>query len=123
MGIDDSKTEHAPPTLPLPLVPPYPSHVLIMRSFAHPFLSSALRRHEYIPYKPKPHLVPVVYAHDLISTMHWSRILGPGHASKDHLRDDGSDDKGDDHVEICRDKPDAEPEYYSEHEYYSDDSY
>ena len=73
------------------------------------------------PWHPVPR--PVVYAHDLISTMHWSRILGPGHASKDHLRDDESDDKGDDHVEICRDKPDAEPEYYSEHEYYSDDSY
>ena len=51
------------------------------------------------------------------------RILGPGNASKGHLRDDESDDKGDDHVEICRDKPDAEPDDYSEHEYYSDDSY
>ena len=47
--------------------------------------------------------------------------LGPGHASKDHLRDDESDNEGDDHVEICCDKPDAEPEYYSEHGYYSEE--
>ena len=31
-------------------------------------------------------------------------------------------DEGDDHVEICCDKPDAESMYYSEYEYYSDDS-
>ena len=28
--------------------------------------------------------------------------LGPGHASKDHLRDDESDNEGDDHVEMTR---------------------
>ena len=48
----------------------------------------------------------------------WARQLLT--AGDDEGDDEG--DEGDDHVEICCDKPDAESMYYSEYEYYSDDS-
>ena len=48
----------------------------------------------------------------------WARQLST--AGDDEGDDEG--DEGDDHVEICCDKPDAESMYYSEYEYYSDDS-
>merc|ERR1711865_523446 len=77
------------------------------------------------PSYPSGEHVPVVYARDLIPALHWSRTVQYRHASKDEGDDQGDDegDEGDDHVEICCDKPDAESRYYySEYEYYSDDS-